>query len=106
VKKIKVTLASPPMDIFERRPDGGTMQKSNNSGVLLPFEAKLRMGHILKEIENTNCVFISYIEDLIKLLVKKGIIKREELPSEVVEKAIIRQQLKKELMELQKIAKD
>jgi hypothetical protein len=98
--KIKIAIANGSVVVDG---DDPSHQIVNTHIGKLPFEAKIRIGNILKEISNTNETFINYIEDLVILLVKKKIIMRDELPAAVIEKAIQRKALRKELAELQKI---
>ena len=70
---------------------------------MLPFEAKLKIENIVRELNNTDTILVKFIEDLVYLLVKKGVIKKEELPIKVVEGLFQRNALRKELKQLQTV---
>jgi hypothetical protein len=71
--------------------------------IMLPFEAKIRIGAILKELDLSDKVLLRFVEDLTILLVRKGIIKKNEIPTHVIEKTIQRNVLRRELKELQSL---
>ena len=67
---------------------------------LMAIDAKLRLKHIYKELEESDRILVRFIEDLIVLLVKKNVLERSEIPKVVIEGAIKRQKLRKELATL------
>jgi len=51
---------------------------------MMPFEAKMRVEYIRKELERSDKILVRYIEDMIGILVRKKILEPNEIPAPVL----------------------
>jgi hypothetical protein len=67
---------------------------------MLNIDAKVKIKQIQNELNESDKIIIRFLEDLLVILIRKGIISESDIPKIVSQKFITRQNLRKELKEL------
>jgi hypothetical protein len=67
---------------------------------MLNIDAKVKIKQIQNELNESDKIIIRFLEDLLVILIRKGIISESDIPKIVSQKFITRQHLRKELKEL------
>lgn len=70
---------------------------------MIEFDIKTRIKKIHADLAATDAVLVRYVEDIIMTLIATGILKIEAVPPVVKKQVINRQQLRKEMAELQEL---